>query len=148
MKINIELLGIKLLYIETAPFIYFVEENARYIDILNNIFERLAKGQIRGFTSVITLTEVLMLPMRMQKHALVQAYRDILMNNLSVNVIQVSAEIAEAAARLRAIYNLRTPDALHIATAIDAGCDALLTNDIILKRVSEIKVIIIDELEA
>lgn len=54
--------------------------------------------------------------------------------------------LAEQAADLRARYNLRTPDAVQIATAIDTGCDAFLTNDIALKRVTEICVIVLSEL--
>jgi predicted nucleic acid-binding protein len=48
---------------------------------------------------------------------------------------------------LRARYNLRTPDALHVATRIDATCDAFLTNDAGIKRVIEIAVLVLDELE-
>jgi predicted nucleic acid-binding protein len=59
----------------------------------------------------------------------------------------VSLAIADSAARLRARYNLRTPDALHVATAINAGCQAFLTNDNTLKRVTELSILILDDLE-
>jgi predicted nucleic acid-binding protein len=39
------------------------------------------------------------------------------------------------------------PDALHVACAIDTGCDAFLTNDTGIKRVSEIRILILDDLE-
>jgi predicted nucleic acid-binding protein len=55
--------------------------------------------------------------------------------------------MAESAADLWARYNLRTPDALHVATAIDARCDVLLTNDAEIKRIREIVVLVLDELE-
>jgi predicted nucleic acid-binding protein len=42
---------------------------------------------------------------------------------------------------------LRTPDAILIATAIMAGCDAFLTNDKRLKQVTEIKVLVLEDLE-
>ena len=48
---------------------------------------------------------------------------------------------------MRARYNLRTPDALHVATAVPAGCDAMLTNDAQLKRVQELSILVLDELE-
>jgi predicted nucleic acid-binding protein len=53
----------------------------------------------------------------------------------------------DLAAELRARYNLRTPDALHIACAIDTGCDAFLTNDTGIKRVNEIRILVLDDLE-
>ena len=37
--------------------------------------------------------------------------------------------------------------ALHVAAAIDASCDAFLTNDLGIKRVTEIKILVLDELE-
>ena len=56
-------------------------------------------------------------------------------------IVPVNIQIAERAA------HLRTPDALQVATALDAGCDALLTNDLGLKRVAEMRVLVLDELE-
>ena len=53
----------------------------------------------------------------------------------------VSAAIADLAAGLRAHHALRTPDALHVATALATGCDAFLTNDATLRRVTALPVI-------
>jgi predicted nucleic acid-binding protein len=55
--------------------------------------------------------------------------------------------LSPSAPPISARYNLRTPDALHVATAIEAGCEAFLTNDSTLKRVREIRVLPLDELE-
>ena len=49
--------------------------------------------------------------------------------------IQIGPSLAAHAARLRANYNLRTPDAVHVATAIEAGADWFVTNDRRLRRV-------------
>jgi predicted nucleic acid-binding protein len=48
---------------------------------------------------------------------------------------------------LRARYNLRTPDALQISAALETSCQAFLTNDTQLKRVTELRMLILDELE-
>jgi predicted nucleic acid-binding protein len=61
--------------------------------------------------------------------------------------VAVSAQIAETAADLRAHYNLRTPDALHVATALAVQCDAFLTNDAAIRRVTELRVLLLDDLE-
>jgi predicted nucleic acid-binding protein len=55
--------------------------------------------------------------------------------------------VAEQAADLRARYGLRTPDALQIATGLTAGYAALLTDDARLQRVTELRVLVLDELE-
>ncbi|MEP7294186.1 MAG: PIN domain-containing protein [Chloroflexota bacterium] len=59
----------------------------------------------------------------------------------------INTAIASRAAQLRAQYNLKTPDALQAAAALEMGCNAFLTNDAGLKRVSGISVLMIDELE-
>ena len=38
------------------------------------------------------------------------------------------------AAEIRAQFNFRTPDALHLAAAVEAACDVFLTNDAQLTR--------------
>ncbi len=54
--------------------------------------------------------------------------------------------VAEEAARLRAIYSFKMPDAIIIATSIIYKADVLLTNDYQLASVNEIPVIKLDEL--
>jgi predicted nucleic acid-binding protein len=51
-------------------------------------------------------------------------------------------------AQFRADLNLSLADALQVATALAADCDAFITNDLRLKRVSRINVIVIQELKA
>ncbi len=58
----------------------------------------------------------------------------------------VTSNIARSAAEFRARDNLRTPDAVHVATVMDAGCDAFLTNDSACKRVSDLRVLTLGQL--
>ena len=51
------------------------------------------------------------------------------------------------AAGFRARYHLLLPDALQIAVALEAGCEAFLTNDLTLKRVTDLRVLVLDELK-
>lgn len=145
MKISQALGEISLLGIETAPFIYFVEENATYIQRMDAIFNHVNAG-IQVITSVVTLAEVLVMPISEGQAAYERAYREMLLNTRQITSLPVSSRMAEQAARLRAKYRLRTPDALQIATAIEAGCDAFLTNDTSFRRVSEMRVLVLDDL--
>ena len=83
----------------------------------------------------------------MAKPELVNDYENIIQNSIGFDLIPIDEQIARRAAHLRAQYNLKTPDALHVATALETGCQAFLTNDMGLKRVSEIRVLVLDELE-
>jgi len=93
------------------------------------------------------LTETLTKPLKVADKAVEQAYRSLLQNTEHITLISVTDQVAERAAHLRAQYNLRTPDALHVAAAIDQSCDAFLTNDFTLRRITELRVLVLDELE-
>jgi predicted nucleic acid-binding protein len=147
MKIDDGFQNVNFVGLDTSPFIYFVERNPVYVDIMRGIFKRLTDDNFQAFSSVITLTEVLVQPLRQNNQALADKYRDLLFNGINFKLIPLNSSIAETAARLRARHNLRTPDALQIATALENGCDAFLCNDRNLKRVTELKILILDEIE-
>ncbi|MDX2075718.1 MAG: type II toxin-antitoxin system VapC family toxin [bacterium] len=147
MKIFDALRNITILAIETAPFIYYVENHPVYSNKINHIFQIIEANGIKITTSAITLTETLMKPMKVGDLQVENNYRELLTRHKTIQLFSVTPNIAENAARLRARYNLRTPDALHIATAIESKSDAFLTNDLALKRIVEVRVLILDELE-
>lgn len=146
MSIAETLAATALLGIETAPFIYFVEKHPDYVARMRSIFQRVAQAQLQIITSAITLTEVLTLPLETGNATYQREYREMLLNTEAITTLPVTIGIAEKAAELRAKYRLRTPDALHVATALVSNCDAFLTNDLKLKRVAEIRVLVLDEL--
>lgn len=146
IKLNDALENISTAAFDTAPIIYFVEANPNYDALMTEIFQRVDDGKIAGYTSVISLCEVLVHPVRNQNHALKRRYVDILQNSPNFFTKFINSSVAETAAELRAKYNLRTPDALQIATALENNCDAFLCNDNALKRVSELRNLVLDEL--
>jgi predicted nucleic acid-binding protein len=114
---------------------------------MRSIIQYIDEGAVAGFSSTVTLTEVLTQPIKMGNARLVSMYRDILVQSRNFTLISINVAVAERAADLRARYNLKTPDALQVAVALHAGCDAFLSNDSGLKRVTEIRVLLLDELE-
>lgn len=146
MNINDALHGVERIYIETAPLIYYVEENPRYIATMEAIISRIEHTDLRAMSSVITLAEVLSYPIKLGNRTIEQSYRDILINNESLQLISINIQVADVAARLRATYGLRTPDALHIASAIHMGCQVFLTNDKGITRVKDLQIILLDDL--
>ncbi len=147
MKLDDALKNVSALAFDTAPIIYFVEANPKFDALVTAIFERVERENLTGTTSVISLCEVLVHPIRNQNTNLQKRYREILQNSPNFYTEQINSSIAETAAQLRAQYNLRTPDALQIVTALGNGCDAFLCNDNGLKRVTELKILLLDELE-
>lgn len=146
MKWEDALQGVRRLGLDTAPVIYFVEGNAEFHARCVPFFQAIDDAEIEAFTSAITLPETLAHPLRNNDAVRVAAFRDLLLTTQGITTLPLTVAIAERSARLRADYNLRTPDAAQIATALIANCDAFLTNDEKLKRVNEIRVIIVGEL--
>ncbi len=62
MKLDDALKGVSRLAFDTTPIIYFIEANPTYDNLVSNLFSRVAAGEIEGWTSVISLSEVLVQP--------------------------------------------------------------------------------------
>jgi predicted nucleic acid-binding protein len=135
----------KRISIDTAPFIYFIEKNPDYINLVKPIFSEIENEEIDAVTSTITLLEVLVLPLKLKREILAEQYRDILLYTDGLFTYEISHDISEMAAKLRVKYNIRTPDAIQIATGIIHNADAFITNDISLKKVDDIKVFALDD---
>lgn len=134
--------------LDSAPLIYFIEENPTYLEMTDAFFEAMVRGEFRVVTSVVTLLEVLVYPLRQGNRILAQQYRDILFNEEGLTTIAVSPAIAEVAAQLRATYNLQTPDSIQMATAISGGASFFLTNDARLPSLPDLKLLVLEELRA
>ncbi|MBI1282419.1 MAG: PIN domain-containing protein [Anaerolineaceae bacterium] len=147
MKIADALVGVDLLSVETAPFIYYTESRPIYFDKVSAIFPRMSQGQFEILCSVITLSETLNKPIEANDQMLISAYNSLFDDTYGLTLVSVNKNIARKAAELRAKYGLKTPDAIHMATALETHCQAFLTNDMGLKRVTEIQVLVLDELE-
>ncbi|MGO8674113.1 MAG: type II toxin-antitoxin system VapC family toxin [Capsulimonadaceae bacterium] len=146
MTIDMALSGVGRIGLDTAAVIYFVEAHPKYDPLVTDIFQRISSGLLVAFTSVITVTEVLAHPYKLLNPVLAQSYRDVLLNSANLSTIEIDSQLADDAARLRAQYGLRTPDALQIAVALATGCQAFLTNDRGIKRVNNLRVLLLDEL--
>jgi len=136
---------IRQLGFDTSPFIYFVERHPAYLPMVREIIRRVDVGIMKGFASVITLTEVLVHPIYNGDTALENEYRNLLQDSRNFELVPIDAEIAAQASELRSHHNLRTPDALQIAAVLSVGCEAFLTNDKKLRHLDELKVIILDD---
>lgn len=132
--------------LDTAPLIYFIEQNAIYLDIVRHFFQAMSHGEFQVVTSTLTLTEVLVHPLRAGNVKLARQYRDILFDQENLTTLPVSSAIAEFAAELRATRNLRTPDAIQIATVIQEGATFFLTNDARLPAIPDLEILVLDEL--
>ena len=136
----------KTLFLDTAPLIYFIEGHSRYQDKLLEIFKANDSGKIFVQTSTLTLIEVLVQPIRMNKKELAKQYEEVLTASPNIDIYEVDLPVSKRAAMLRAEHNLKTPDAIQIDTGIEKKADFFLTNDYELKKITAIEVLVIEDL--
>jgi len=132
--------------LNTAPLIYYIEANPAYLPRVDPFFEALGRDEIHAITSIVTLAETLVQPIRKGDVVLMSRYEDLLLDTAQIDTIDLNAPIAQEVARLRASYGLPTPDAIQLTTALVTGASAFLTNDVRLVVVPDIKVIVLDRL--
>ena len=115
-------------YIDTQIFIYTVEANPTYFDLLQPLWRKFKASELEIMTSELTFMETLVFPLNQSNTVLADDYGQLL-EHLEIQLIPIKRSILKNAAGLRATTNLKTPDAIHAATAISENCTVFLTND-------------------
>jgi predicted nucleic acid-binding protein len=127
-----------LLLLDSAPIIYFLDNHRRLAPRFKPLFEAQALGRLRFAVTTITIAEVLIGPLQAGDEALARRYRAMLER---WQPVELTVEIAESAARLRASLRLRLSDAIQAASALGINADALVTHDRDFSRVRSLRII-------
>ncbi len=133
------------IYLDTSGFIYTVEHVEPYYSLLEPMWRHAQTGQFVVMSSDITILETLVRPLRLGDTFLEAMFRETFNAN-EVRIIPITRPVWGEATRLRAETGLKTPDALHAASAIYAGCTLFVTNDTDFRRVSDLPVIVLGDL--
>src|SRR5205823_9206029 len=132
-------------YIDTMTLIYTVERYPAYLPLLEPLWQAAQTGTIEIVSSELTLMEVLVGPLKSGNTTLETAFEQALLGT-GMRLLPITQPILREAARLRATTRLRTPDALHAATAQQAGCVLFVTNDAGFRGVTNLPFVILDDL--
>lgn len=147
MKVEEALQGGSKVFLDTAPIVYYLEARTEFVPILGPLFRLLGEGQFEGIASPVTLAECLVKPKQLGLMELQQRFISFLTNTEEITFVTLGESVGVLAAEMRSRYHLKLPDALQMATALETGCAVFLTNDAQLKRVTELKVLVLSELE-
>jgi len=128
-----------LVLVDSAPLIYTLEGHPKLAARFVGLFERHAAGDLRLAVTTVSIAEVLTGPLKAGEEALAKRYRATLESWI---VVALDADIAESAARLRASYGLKLPDAVQLASALAINAAALVTHDRDFSRVRGLRVLI------
>lgn len=115
--------------LDTTAFIYWIEENPTYLDAVAPVFRAADVGDIEIVSSALTLLEVLVVPYRAGNIGLAERYEALLTRSRGVRLIDIDTGQLRAAAQIRALHGIRTPDALQLSAALAARCPVFVTND-------------------
>ncbi len=114
-----------LLLVDTAPIIYVLEGHPRFAEQFELMFQRYVDGELFLAVSTNTIAEVLTGPIRAREETLARRYRAALE---AWQVVELTSDITESAARFRGQYGLKLPDAIQLASAVAISADALVTH--------------------
>ena len=108
--------------------------------------EEIEAGTIKAFTCGLSLTETTTKPIQNNNTARKEAFIQAITRSPRLTCLPVTNKTFIEAAHLRATTSAKTPDAIHLAAAITANCDAFLTNDQRIAAHPQIEHILLAEL--
>lgn len=131
----------KRVYFDANVFIYLMEGFAAFEQELNEMRDSILNGECEICTSELTLCEVLVPAFRANNTSLLALYRQFIEDSGAFELIPTTRDIFIRASLFRAQLSLKTPDAIHMASAVESRCTAFLTYDKALKAPRDIEVL-------
>ena len=137
-----------LVYVDAQIVIYTIDLHPTYAPICAELWEGVKIGAVTAVSSELVLLETLVGPLR-SGDADLAADRQAIWRQANTSLLPISREVLLEAARLRAIIPaLKTPDAIHAATAILHGCALFISNDMGFRNVPSLPLVLLDDLLA
>lgn len=118
------------IYSDANVFISAFETGTERGQQASKVFDAVVGREFSAATSAITLAELLPRPLATGQSDLVAFYLNLLSGQGTMDVVPVTRSILIASAEARARYSaVKLPDAIHLVTAMDRGCAAILSDD-------------------
>uniref|UniRef100_A0A7C1FBT6 Ribonuclease VapC n=1 Tax=Ammonifex degensii TaxID=42838 RepID=A0A7C1FBT6_9THEO len=133
--------------LDTSCLVYYLEGNPLARELGNEIFRPLEQGAFRAVIATLALAELLVRPKSLGRENVCGEYLALLCSYPNLEIVPLTVEIAVRCASIRAKYPaVRAPDAIHLATAAEAGAKVFLTNDSKLpSKVEGVEVVLLRE---
>ena len=131
--------------LDAMSFIYHFEKKPHFGPITKALFAHIQAGRASAVISVLVAGEVLTSVKKAGNQEMILRYRHIFGTFPNLVVHDADMRVMEKMSDLRVAYGLKTPDAIHVATALLNGAQAFVTNDAGLKRVNELNVLVLED---
>lgn len=133
-------------YIDTNIFVYFLERHERYFDAVVPFFQLFNDGLSLAYTGDAAVAETMYKPYQTDDIERIQDFQAFFSDDEFITVLPHNTKAFELAAQLAAKQGMKLIDALHYATARNAGCQFILTNDAGFASSDKVEVIHLQDL--
>ena len=123
------LAGHGLIALDTCVLIYHLEGHEQFGPPSGEVLTYIQDGRCQAVLSTFALLELQVGPYRGEAGDLADRYYAALTALPNVRWVPLTYQLADRAAQVRAQHDIATPNAIHLATAIDAGATLFVTND-------------------
>ncbi|MEZ5536279.1 MAG: type II toxin-antitoxin system VapC family toxin [Thiolinea sp.] len=141
MSISLDELKGRSVYIDTNIFIYFLDGQEPFLSIVYPFLESLLNGEIIGYTGDAVVAETMVQPYKLGNLAMIERFKAFFAQDDFLTVLNHDANAFDLAAQLSGTQKMKLVDSLHMATALQAGCDFLITHQKGIKLADGIKVV-------
>ena len=131
--------------LDTVIFIYAFERHPDFGPLAQTVFQTVEKKTCQACASVLALGEVLVGVKRAGDYDLQLRYQSAFQYFPNLALCDADFRVMDIMSDLRLKYNLHTPDAIHLATALSQQAQAFITNDLRLKKVTELEIVVLTE---
>jgi predicted nucleic acid-binding protein len=128
-----------LVYVDSVLWIYLVEDPSELGKRARRLFARLAAEPADLAITDLVRLECLVGPLRHGRADDLTAFR-LIFGREEIQKLPLTELVFDRAAEIRATHRLEIADAIHLAAAVEGGCDRFLTNDARLGRFPGISV--------
>lgn len=140
------LAGHRLIALDTSVWIYHFEGSVAHGQAADSVLEAVAQARIGAVASELVLLELLVAPLKKGSQDVADEIELSLLHFPHLRLAPVTRAVLIRAAGIRARYGLRTPDAIMLATAVESGATLAVTNDSAWRKVDEIEVLLLRDL--
>lgn len=134
-----------LLALDTSIFIYHFEAQSTYLPLTRALLSAIATGSHEAIISELVVLELLVKPMTLEREDLADHYEIFLEHFPHLKTCPIQRAVLRRAAQLRGRYRIKTPDAVHLATAIENSATLFICNDRGMRQVQEIETAVIGD---
>jgi uncharacterized protein len=141
------LAGHRLIALDTSVWIYHFQGSATHGRAAAAVLEAISAGNVAALASELVLLELLVAPLKKGAQDVADEIELMLLHFPNLHLAPITRGVLVRSAELRARYRLRTPDAIMVATAIEAGASLAVTNDRDWQQVQEIEILLLQDLK-